>query len=151
MTKAVTKEVKPAARTTKPNITVAEYINAQINLCGKSQFDIARECGFKMPNIISMIKQGKTKLPLDKIVVMATSLGVDPIHLLKLALNEYLPGFWNVIEQIVKNPIITNNEMGIMEVVRQSNVPNPKVRTETERIRILDAINKLKPDNAVPD
>lgn len=136
----------------KANYTVAQYIEQQINLCGKTQLEIAEESGFPKANVITMIKQGKTKLPKSKIGAFAKALGVDPIHLFRLVMQEYEPESWEVIQQFGFNqPVVTQNELEILEVVRQSNVQNPKIRTEEERIRLLDVINTLRPENATRD
>lgn len=134
----------------KPKITVAEYLARQIDLSGKTQLEIARECGFEKPNVITMFKQGKSKLPISRVGVMAKALGVDPVYLFQLAMQEYEPDTWAVIQDsILKQPVLTQNELEILELVRSANVVNPKVRTIEEKERILTAINKLRPENAV--
>ncbi len=129
--------------------TVAEYIDWQVNLCGKSQKQIAEEAGFNKPNVISMLKQGTTKVPLDKVGRVAKALEVDPVHLFKMCLREYYPDTYKEVEKMFGQTILTENEVEILEVVRSANVENPKLRTEDERVRILMAIETLKPDNAV--
>lgn len=150
VTKSAKKELKKAPPQLKSKLTVAEYLTAQIDLCGKSQKDIARECGFEKPNVITMFKQGISKLPIARVGLMAKALGVDPLFLFQLVMNEYEPETWSAIQaQVLKQPAITANEAEIIEIVRSANVVNPKVRTIEERERILSAINKLRPENAV--
>lgn len=142
-----------AARVTPANApkprNVAEYISWQIQLCGKSQTDIAREVGFDKPNVITMIKQGKTKVPLAKIGSMAKALEVDPVHFMKLVLSEYLPDLMDVIQEITAQPLITQNEMEFIKVIRSSNVVNPKLRTDGERDKLRRFVEALKSDNEV--
>jgi hypothetical protein len=133
------KEKKPAKVT-----SVAEYIAMQIKLCGKSQIDIARETGFDKPNIITMIKQGKTKLPMDKIGRFAKAIGVDPIHLFRLCMNEYWSDTWAEIERLIGQPVLTMNELEIIEIIRQSSVVNPKLRTIAEKKKMIAFIETLK-------
>lgn len=128
--------------------TVAEYLDAQINLCGKSQKQIAEEAGFPKPNIITMFKKGDTKLPLEKIGKFAKAIEVDPIHLFKLCMSEYQPETWAEIQKMFGQPVLTVNELEILEVIRSANVENPRVRTDAERQVLLSAINTLKQDNA---
>lgn len=142
-TKAV--RVTPAAAAKPRN--VAEYIAWQIQLCGKQQTEIAEQAGFDKPNVITMIKQGKTKVPLNKIGSMAKALEIDPVFFMKMCLNEYLPDLAESIQSITNQPIITVNEWEIIQVIRQSKVLNPKIRTDTERHKLLDVINTLKGDN----
>jgi len=51
----------------KSHIAVAEYLNQQIALSGVPQTEIAEKLGYDKPNIITMFKQGKTKIPMNKI------------------------------------------------------------------------------------
>jgi len=76
---------------------VARYITDAIERCGKTQLQISREIGFEKPNVITMIKQGKTKLPLDRMGEVARALEVDPYELVDLAMNEYHPVAWKTI------------------------------------------------------
>ncbi len=152
MTNEVTQSDSTKSRRAKPQITVAEYLSQQINLCGKTQAEIAKEAGFAKANIITMFKQGNTKVPVSKVGPLAKALEVDPLHLYKLVMSEYEPDTWEMLqESVLKQPFVTKNEMEIIEVIRQSNVTNPKIRTEKERIRLLDAIATLKSDNATND
>lgn len=57
----------------------------------KSQDDIAVETGFTRSNVLTMIKQGRTKMPLDKIGAFAKACGREPDALLRTALREYSP------------------------------------------------------------
>lgn len=126
---------------------VAEYIEWQINLCGKKQLEIAEQAGFEKPNIITMIKQGKTKLPLEKIGRFAKAIEVDPIHLFKLCMQEYQPDTWIEIQKMFSQPILSINEIEIVETVRSANVVNPKLRTDEERLNLVKAIETLRSDN----
>ncbi len=123
--------------------SVADYITAQISLCGKSQIEIAQQAGFEKPNIITMIKQGKTKLPLDKIGTFAKAIEVDPIFLLRMCLNEYQPKLADEIQSIFGQPILSHSEMEILDLIRQSNLNNPTIRTEEDRLRLLEVINSF--------
>lgn len=80
------------------NCAVATFIRNRIQVLGKRQSDIAAECGFESANVITMIKQGKTKLPIGKVGPMAKALEADPVQLLKLCMSEYQPQTWAAIE-----------------------------------------------------
>lgn len=81
---------------------VARFLNDAINQSAKSQLEIAREVGFPKPNMITMVKQGRTKMLITKVKLMADALGIDPKYLLRLCLEEYQPGNWAVIEDIFR-------------------------------------------------
>lgn len=122
---ATTKTRAPSTR----RISVAKYISDQIDLCGKSQKEIAQEIGFDKPNVISMIKKGATKVPHVKIYKMAKALEVDPVYFFKLCMDEYNPEFSEVIEQIVGGKIISDNEYEFVQVLRSANAADHKLKT----------------------
>lgn len=112
-----------------------EYLTKQIALCGKSQIEISEEIGYTKPNIITMFKQGKTKVPIDKVESLAKAIGVDPAHMLMLAMTEYMPQTWEVIGSILGN-IVSDNELEIVEFIRKNleeNVFDPKLRTAEQK------------------
>ena len=123
---------------------VAEYLIGTIAFSGKSQADIASEVGFPKANMITMLKKGLTKLPIDKIGVMSKSLGVDPLHLYRMCMMEYYPDTWKMLQGFLNQPTLTEHELEIISVIRESNVINPKLRTEEDKIKLLEFINTLK-------
>jgi len=50
--------------------------------------------------MVTMIKQGHTKVPIAKVKLIANTLGIEPEWLLKRCLKEYQPENWNVIKDI---------------------------------------------------
>lgn len=136
----------PPAPSTKAK-SVAEYISLQLHLCGKAQTQIAEEVGFDKPNVITMIKQGKTKVPLSKIGSMAKALEVDPVFFFRLVMAEYNPDLIDVIAAITNQPMVTQNEMDFIKVIRSAKVMNPKLRNDTEKKRLKEFVETLKGDN----
>ena len=86
---------------TKSN--VADFIATRIEKLGLRQVDVAAICGFERPNVITMIKQGKTKLPMDKIGSMAVALQGDAFALYRMCMQEYLPSTWDAIAPILES------------------------------------------------
>lgn len=106
---------------TKKRVTVAEYISQQLALSDKTQREIAEAIGYDRPNFITMIKQGQSKLPINKAPAMAKALGVDQTHFLRLVLQEYLPDVWNAVEEVMEGQgrvILTADEIAAVEIVR---------------------------------
>src|SRR5262245_9342616 len=101
-------------------VTVAAYLDAQIAMSDKSQRQIADEVGYDRPNVITMIKQGRTKLPINKVGPFAKALGVDPVHLLRITMSEYMPDTWATIEKLIGHNLVTANELRIIEVIREA-------------------------------
>lgn len=96
---------------------VAQFVSEKIQTAGKSQKDIAEQAGFDNPNMITMIKQGKTKLPLAKVGPLAAALGTDPVHLLRLCLSTYQPETWAAIAPLLVSAL-TSDELCLLNAVR---------------------------------
>jgi len=97
--------------------SVAEYLTHQLRLCGKTQKQVAKEVGYDKPNIITMMKRGQTKIPLEKVPALAKALSVDPAHFLRIAMLEYAPENWRVIEDAF-GFVTTRHERELVETVR---------------------------------
>lgn len=96
---------------------VASYISSCIVASGKKQYEIAMDAGFDNPNVITMIKQGRTKLPIGKIGNIAKALEIDPIHLFKLCLSEYQPETYAEIATFMEDSL-TDDELKFVRQLR---------------------------------
>ena len=94
---------------------IAKFLDKRIDeLKGvKTQREIAAEVGYDKPNIISMFKRGETKVPLDKVLLLAKALDTDPAHLIRLGLEQSIPGF-NAIMDDLLGIVATKNEARIL-------------------------------------
>lgn len=100
-------------------LTVADFLADRIAAVDKTQREIAQECGFDNPNIITMFKNGQTKLPINRIAPLAKALDVDPAHLLRLVMLEYMPDLWESIENIMQSTVLTANELELVRAFRE--------------------------------
>jgi hypothetical protein len=96
---------------------VARFISNRIDEIGLLQKDIATKVGFDQPNMITMIKQGRTRLPIDKIGLMANALEVDLIQFSKMCMEEYQPENWKVWAPLV-TPSISQDEKTLIQTLR---------------------------------
>jgi hypothetical protein len=101
----------------------------------KSQAQIAEEAGFINPNMIAMLKNGSTKLPLDRVPSLATALNSDPRMLFNLALDQ-MGGATTVraIEEIF-GTIVTRNEVAWINEIRDaSGHTDPSLSTRARSV-----------------
>tara|TARA_R110002110_G_scaffold376568_2_gene586697 strand:+ start:205477 stop:205764 length:288 start_codon:yes stop_codon:yes gene_type:complete len=63
----------------------------------KTQREICEDIGYPHPNIITMFKNGETKVPLNKVPALAQALEIKPDKLMRLALQEYYPDAYQAI------------------------------------------------------
>jgi len=101
-------------------LTVAEFLADRIADIDKTQREIAQECGFEHPNVITMFKNGRTKLPINRVAPLAKALDVDPAYLLRLVLSEYMPESWECIEDIMQSTVLSANELLLVRAFRES-------------------------------
>ena len=98
--------------------SVAQYITSMIAASGKPQHQIAIDCDWPKPNMVSMIKSGATKVPLDRVGLLAISLGIDPRDLLRRCLAEYIPDTLRALDEMHPGLLLTNYEHEIIEAYR---------------------------------
>ena len=77
---------------------VAALLDRQISLSGKTLHQIAKECRFPRPNVLSMIRTGQTKVHLTRIPALARSLGLNDREMFEAAMQEYQPELWTVLD-----------------------------------------------------
>ena len=109
--------------------SVAEFIADRLAAIDKTQRQVATECGLENANVITMFKQGATKLPLNRIGPLAKALEVDPAHLLRLAMREYLPDTWDSIENAMQSTLMTANELELIRAYRAATGDDDSVAT----------------------
>tara|TARA_B100000929_G_scaffold287774_1_gene275043 strand:+ start:505 stop:909 length:405 start_codon:yes stop_codon:yes gene_type:complete len=105
-------------------------IERQLDLDLTNQ-DIANRLGYANANVISMIKKGRTKLPLDKVKKMADALGVDRVRLMRMALSEYMGDAYEDIMDIFGEPT-TPNERLVLQVWRSATNNEDPALTEAQ-------------------
>ena len=98
----------------------AEFLQRAILFSGKSQREIAVGAGFPHPNVISMMKNGDTKVPIDRIPALADTCGVDAAKFVAVAMEEYYPEVWEVLEETLGG-LLTPDEREIVTAYRIAN------------------------------
>jgi hypothetical protein len=89
-------EQGPAQLCANPFVRLLDQL---INASSKAQRQIAFELGYARANIITMFKQGTTRLPFEKVGPMAVALDADPVHLIRTWLEKYEPAMLPILEQ----------------------------------------------------
>lgn len=128
-------------------LSVARYLEHQLAICGKPQKEIAESCGYANANIITMFKNGKTKIPLVTVGPLASALGVDAGYLLRLVIQEYMPDVWTAIESILgRNNLITQSELDLIHVIREASGGRPIDSSNAANRKDLAAVAKKMAD-----
>ena len=94
----------------------------------KSQIEIATEAGFANPNMISMIKNGSTKLALDRVPSLAAALECDPGYLMRLALDQAVGATASsALIEILGSPVSENERGWLAEIRDASGNSDPRM------------------------
>lgn len=84
----------------------------------KTQAEIASEAGFANANMMTFLKNGRNKVPLDRVPSLAKALEVDPAYLMRLALDQAVgTTAASAITEIFGTPA-TENERGWLSEIR---------------------------------
>ena len=108
----------------------------------KSQAEVATEAGFNSANVMSMLKVGSTRLPLDRVPALAAALEVDPVHLFLLAIEQLAGDTTAMAFQKIFGNVVTENELDWVRAVREaSDGTNPSL-TRRGRTAIFGVFGK---------
>lgn len=95
----------------------AEFLAQAIHNSPLTQRKIAQQAGFKNANILSMLKTGETKVPLDRIPALSSALNVNTQEFLFLAIQEYHPSVHEVLTDVLGLPL-SDAEIEILGMFR---------------------------------
>lgn len=124
---------------------VAKFLTKCIDASTLSQKIIAQALGLPMPNVITMLKQGRMKLPLDRVGSMAHALKVDPVHLYRLCMEEYQPDTWEAIKSDIIGYPVTKNERSIIDALRVATLhSDPAMTSQAAREQLAVFTNTLQ-------
>jgi hypothetical protein len=99
----------------------------------KTQAQIAEEAGFVNANMVTMIKQGSTKLPLDRVPDLATALDTDRALLLRLALEQAEGNTAAAaIYDIIGEPVTENERAWLAEIRDASGDTDPRLTSRAK-------------------
>lgn len=108
----------------------ATLLRRQIELISsrKTQKEIAHQAGFVNANMISLLKSGATKLPLDRVPDLARAIEVDPAHLMRLALEQSIGKTAAVaVLETFGTPTTANERHWLAELREASGDTDPKL------------------------
>lgn len=130
---------KPYANTSLPRFLEKRVLEIK-HL--KSQAEIAAESGFVNPNMLSMIKTGSTRLPIDRVPALAQALEVDPRRLLQLAIEQWAGITAARTFNEIFGTIVTFNEIAWLDAIRDASGNSDPTLTSRARSAIRGVFGK---------
>ncbi len=108
----------------------------------KNQAEIAAEAGYPNANMVSMLKDGTTKLPLDRVADLAKALETDPARLFRMALLQSGHETTRPVVEEIFGTIVTRNEVGWLQAIREASDHTDPTLTSRTRAGILAIFGK---------
>ena len=108
----------------------------------KTQKEIAFAAGFTSPNMLTMIKQGISKLAIDRVGTLAAALEVDPKYLLRLALAQQGNETMLRVYDEVLGTVVSRNEAIWLETIREASGNSDPVVTSRARSAVRAIFGK---------
>ena len=97
---------------------VARLVTEMVNNSDKTQYQIAIDSGFDgHTNIITMLKTGRTKFPLNRVMSFSLATDTDPEILLDACLKEYFPEVADILSRL-KGRVLSKPERQILTALR---------------------------------
>ncbi len=110
--------------------TAATFLTDRINTLRrrKTQKQIAHEAGFPNANMLSFLKSGANKIPIDRVPALAKALEVDPAYLMRLALEQSVGATAaKAITDVCGTPVTEREKQWIDEIRDASDDSDPRL------------------------
>jgi hypothetical protein len=125
------------------NSALAAFIAKRVlELRPRTQIEIANTAGFENPNMISMLKSGAIKLPLDRVLAMAAALECDPRRLFILSLGQKGYETQKTAVEDIFRAIVTKNEGKWLMEIRDASGGTDPVLTARSRVALRGIFGK---------
>lgn len=127
------KSCKPFANTRLPKFIEKRILELRPR---KTQSEIAIKAGFTRVNVLSMIKTGSIRLPLDRVSGLADALEVDSGRLFQLALEQMGGGTTEGAFRRIFRMVISANEAEWLAEIREASGHTDPHLTSRARLTI---------------
>ncbi|MCR6637107.1 XRE family transcriptional regulator [Devosia sp.] len=108
----------------------------------KTQADIASEAGFRNASMLALIKNGTTRLPLDRVPALAVALEIDSRRLMFLAMQQTADDTtMRAFREIFGTPV-TTNELAWLEEIRSASGGSDPWLTSRSRVALRAIFGK---------
>lgn len=121
----------------KKVVSVAQFVASALGASGRTNADVAQDVfgDATRANLVSMIKMGRAKLPVDKVPAFAKATMQDPVYLLQLVLREYSPSLFSILEPYLANAL-TEGEAEVISLMRKEGDDLPIRFTDSQLVTI---------------
>lgn len=86
---------------------------------GIADSELALALGFAHEGVFKMIKQGRMKLPVNKVGHLAAALSLEPAEVLRLVMDDSAPGLLDIIKACLNPLDLTESETRLIKHCRK--------------------------------
>lgn len=108
----------------------------------RNQVEIATAAGFPNTNMLSMIKSGKSRLPLDRVPALARALDCDMSRLFRLALAQSGYETTQAAVEEIFGTVVSRNEVTWLSEIRDASDHKDPTMTARARTAIRGIFGK---------
>lgn len=120
---------------------MAKLLDKLISKSTKTQRELAADMGYTSPNVLSMMKTGEAKVPLDRVPAMAKALNADVSLFFRLALEQHFRGaaISKAISEIF-GTVVSQNEAHWINALREASDNSDPVLTAEVRPKFIEFV-----------
>lgn len=111
--------------TSSTPITLVGQIEAQQAALGLSDQDLCTAVGFERKIVLSLIKAGTVKLPIDKVPAFARALELDSAELVRAAIRESSPELSQLVDDVFNPMNLSATEVTLIKHLRKLSGDRP--------------------------
>lgn len=109
---------EPHQNTAVDRSSVAAFLAHRQAQLGLSDETLAAAAGYTRPNVISLMKAGTMRMPVNKVKEFAAALRTSHTELLRLVLSESAPELWTAISDLLPLGDVSATEVNLIRHVR---------------------------------
>lgn len=99
--------------------TLASLIKERQASLHVSDRELATALGYDNEPVVELIKQGRMRLPINKVKRLADALALDPRAILRAVMAESAPGLLDVVEDVLDPLRLTDDEERLIKLCRR--------------------------------
>ena len=100
-------------------ITVAEFLAKHVELSGMTMAAIATDAGFLHPRMIEIMCDGRAKVPINKVLPLAKTLGINTAEFSRIVLTEYSPDTLDFLLGLFDDPSLIGSPVAFERVIEK--------------------------------
>lgn len=103
------------------SMPVKDVLSTRMFELGIKNIDLQKHLGLPSPNVISMMKKGTMRLPIQHATKVASYLQIDKLAFLRKVVEENDPALWDAFEEATGSLVLlSSNELKLLQATRQS-------------------------------